>query len=173
MLASRLPLLLAFVSLLALGCAREAASDPRFRTPEATVHTLFEAYAVADVPEDQVRQRLAAHAQFQLRDAETYRRCFADFRDPSDEGLAGFVFGRLASFKDHLRYETHEDRAVITLPVPAGTPGARIVMLREEGAFRIVLADSVPREVAVQLRELHRRARANLERTGLIEGQGR
>ncbi|MFO0695126.1 MAG: hypothetical protein U0230_16315 [Polyangiales bacterium] len=173
MLASRLPLILALLSVWLLGCSREAASDPRFRTPEATIHTLFEAYDVADVPEDQIRQRLAAHAQFQLRDAETYRRCFADFRDPSDEGLAGFVFGRLVSFKDHLRYETHEDRAVVTLPVPRGTPGARIVLVRESGAFRIVLADSVPREVAVQLREIHRRARANLERTGVIEGEGR
>lgn len=159
--------------LVSLGCASGSGADPRFRTPEATIHTLFESYSVADVPEDQVRLRLAAHARFTLRDPTTYRACFADFRDPRDEGLAGFVFGRLVAFKDHLRYETRADRSVITLPVPAGAPGGRIVLERQDGAFRIVLAESVPREVALQLREVHRRARENLERRGVLEGEGR
>lgn len=64
--------------------------------------------------------------------------------------MASYVLGMLAAARDALRYETVADRGYV---IPR--EGMRIVMQRgEDGAYRIVLADSVPEDVRRSVLEL-------------------
>ena len=159
-----LPLLAALLAAL-LGCALlgcgAPATDARFATPEATVATLLRAYDLEDVSQDEVRARLAAHSRIHLRDHESYEACFADLSThPADQGLAGYVVGALAAGKDELRYHREGDRATVS---PA--EGVEIVMRRgEDGAYRVVLARSVPREVRARMASLAEHAEGRVAR---------
>jgi hypothetical protein len=148
------------------GCRGE---DARFSTPEATIATLFRSYGVDRLPESAVRARLAARAKFTLRDAATYERCFADFHPNVDDGVAGFVFGRLVSAKDHLAFSREGDAAAVRLPGDESAPAARVVLRDRGDGFRIVLAETVPANVAAQLRAIERRARETMQRSGAVE----
>ncbi len=144
--------LLALVStlLFALGCSGPEGAH-RFRTPEATVRSLFTAYGVEDVPEHAILARLGEGGRFVPEDAPGARACFADFRGPGDDALAGYVFGALAAGKDRLRYERDGDRATV-LPTGALGPDApRVVLRRLDGQWKIVLRESVPAEVRGRL----------------------
>lgn len=134
--ASLAPIVLGLV-----GCDGDATEvDARYSTPEHTLHTLFTAYGVESLSQDDIRLRMAAHSRFEIRDRASYEACFADLRTPTDEGLAGFVFGSLAAAKDDLRVSIAGDRATV-MPAEA----VRIVLLREDdGRWRISLAESVP-----------------------------
>jgi hypothetical protein len=144
-----------------VGCS-DPAPDPRFAAPEDVVRTLLAAYGVDGVPEQEIQRRMRERGQFDLRDEVTYRACFADYVGPADEGLAGYVFGALAARKDSLRVVRIGDRAHV-FPV-ADDQSHMIVMTRADGVYRISLRDSVPQRVQAQLRDVHRRARAQAER---------
>lgn len=142
------------LGLLALGCDDVTRTDPRFSTPEHTVETLLGAYGLEDVPQDEVRQRIGTHGAFELQDRAAYEACFADLDAPGGEGMAGYVFGMIAAAKDELRYETVAGRGYVT-----PRDGVRVVMERDEtGAYRIVLADSVPEETRRSLMQVERNA---------------
>lgn len=121
--------------------------DARFSTPEHTIRTLFSAYGVEDLSQQQIRDRMTRHGRFELRDRESYLACFADLETTADEGLAGFVFGALAAGKDDLRTTITNDRATVS-----PREGMNVVLLRSEsGRWRISLRDSVPDEVRTRL----------------------
>jgi hypothetical protein len=121
--------------------------DVRYSTPEHTITTLFTSYGIEDLTQDEVRQRMADNGRFELRDRDTYLSCFGDLETPTDEGLAGFVFGALAAGKDDLRTSIANDRATIS-----PRPGFDVVLHREEdGRWLISLTESVPDEVRVRL----------------------
>lgn len=154
--------ILAFVILaVALGgCDDSAAHDPRFADPAAALGSLFTAYGVQHTPEDEIQRRLAARSQFALHDRELYRECFSDWRSDHDEGLAGYVFGRLAAGKEHLRIEREGDRATITVFRDDAAAGPPVVLSRDARGWRFVLRESVPAEVRQQLYRVYERALA-------------
>ena len=123
------------------GCTSEP-PDPRFAEPEATVRTLFTVYDIADVGEAEVQGLLRDRVQFQVRDRAAYEACFADWRDPHDEGLAGFVFGRLAALKDHLRSVPDGPRINVTRLVSSAAD-VRAAM-GEHALTRVVLKPDLP-----------------------------
>lgn len=142
-----------FASLVISACAEP---DPRFSTPEKTVESLFEAYGVADVPEREIQRRLLMRERFELVSRAAMLETFADYRVEEQEGLTGFVFGRLVARKASLTYDCSEKRCEVR---PEGETDAPPVVLRKDGGeWKIVLAESVPPEVQRELLALHRRA---------------
>lgn len=142
------------------GCASDVPTDPRFAEPEATVRTLFTVYDVADLGEAEVQELLRQRVQFQVRDRAAYEACFADWRDPHDEGLAGFVFGRLAALKDHLRYERSADgNTMRVIPTRDGNEGHPVVLHYTDGGWKIALRESVPSELRQRLYRVYEEAR--------------
>ncbi|MAQ18904.1 MAG: hypothetical protein CMN30_29420 [Sandaracinus sp.] len=125
--------------------------DLRLLTPQTTVHTLLDAYGVLEVPQAEIDRRMELGRRFHLNDPDARRLVFADWDEPADEGLAGYVFGNLVRTKDDLRITITEDVA----HVRPGNPELRLrpVVLREDGpGWRIVLEESVPPAVATDLR---------------------
>lgn len=150
---------LALALVLLTACqGREA--DARFASPEATVETLLATYDLADVSQAEIRERMAAHRRFTLLDRDTYEACFADLgRGSSDEGMAGFVVGALAAGKDELVVDVDEGRATVS-----PRAGVEIVLREEDGAWRIVLARSVPAEVRERIASVAAHADGRLRR---------
>jgi hypothetical protein len=145
---------------LLLSACHERPVDARFASPEATVETLLTAYDLADVPQDEVRARMAAHARFTLLDRETYEACFADLGAASlDEGLAGFVVGALAAGKDELEVEIDGELARVS-----PREGVAITLRNEDGAWHIVLRDSVPAEIRERIASVAAHADGRLRR---------
>lgn len=145
-------------------------TDARFSTPEHTVRTLMGSYGLADATQEQIRERMAGHDRFEIQSRSTFRECFEDMGPTSgtagaaSEGAAGFVFGALAAGRDELEIALHGDRATI---VPR--QGVEIVMHRgQDGAYRIVLAESVPAEVRARMASLAQHADDRLRR-GITE----
>lgn len=138
---------LALVLVLA-ACEGTTTTDARYSTPEHTVETMLAAYGLADATQEQIREQLSARGHFELRDRRSYEACFEDYGSTSlDEGLAGFVFGSIAAGRDDLRVEMHGDRATVS-----PREGIEIVMHRDErGAYRVMLAESVPEAVRAQM----------------------
>lgn len=138
-----------------VGCGKKI--DPRFQSAEATLGTLFRAYGVDRTREPEVREHMQSGGKFKLRSEDEFRACFADYRGPLDEGLAGFVFGRLVARKDSLTFETKGDRTQVFIRDQSkGKPAA--VMVAEASGWKLSLKESVPADVAGKLRELYRRA---------------
>lgn len=156
--------LLAFV---AAGCGQdEPPVDLRFHTPQATVDTLFEAYGVMDISQEEVRRRMDERGRFHLHDPATYQLCFSDYGGPQDEGLAGFVFGSLAAAKDELRITMTQEEARV-FPNPDISSGRAVLLRRQpDGAWKIVLRQSVPREIQNQLYGVYHRAQQQAARAG-------
>lgn len=154
-----------------LGCEGATRTvDARFSTPEHTVRTLMSAYGLADATQEQIRERLAAHDRFEMQSRATFRACFEDLGPESgtagaaSEGVAGFVFGALAAGRDDMRVQIAGDRATVS-----PRAGVEIVMHRgDDGAFRIVLAESVPDEVRARMASLAHHADDRLRR-GIVE----
>lgn len=118
-------------------------TDPRLATPERTVQTLLAAHGIAGADRDEVQARVVAEGGFSIADREAYEACFADLDQPGGPGMAGYVLGLLAAAQGELRYETFEQRGVVQV-----REGVRVVMRRgDDGAYRIVLAESVPEDV--------------------------
>lgn len=130
-------------------------TDARFSTPERTVTTLLGTYGLNDMPQAEIHARLAERGSFELRDGVTWRACFVDIDRPGGEGMAGYVLGLLAAARDDIQYETIADRGY-------ASPRAdvRVVMQRgSDGAYRIVLAESVPETVRRGLLQIEENAR--------------
>jgi hypothetical protein len=160
--ARLLPIVLTLLALLGSpGCEESVTrTDSRFATPERTVETLLATYGLEDVPQEEIRTRMAERGAFELRDRETWRQCFVDLSRPGGEGMAGYVLGVLAAARDDLRYETVEEHGYV---IPRDD--IRIVMERDEtGAYRIVLAESVPEEVQRGLLQIEENARHRIPR---------
>ncbi|HEY8430304.1 MAG TPA: hypothetical protein VIL20_18110 [Sandaracinaceae bacterium] len=137
------------IGAVALGCGETSSADPRFATPERTVETLLEAHGAGEASEAELRARVA-EGGLRVVDRELFARCFADLDQPAGPALASYVLGMIAAARDALRYETIADRGYV---VPRD--GVRIVMRRgSDGAYRIVLSESVPEDVQRTLREL-------------------
>lgn len=137
------------LAVLALGCGEASHADPRFATPERTVETLLAAHGAGDASEGELQERIASGG-LAVVDRELHARCFADLDQPGGAAMASYVLGMLAAARDALRYETVADRGYV---IPR--EGMRIVMQRgEDGAYRIVLADSVPEDVRRSVLEL-------------------
>lgn len=140
--------------------------DARFSTPEHTALTLLGSYGLEHATQAEIREHMAQHDRFEMRDRRAYEACFADLRDgdAASEGLAGFVFGAIAAGRDDLRVQIAGDHATLT-----PRDGVEIVMRQgDDGAFRIVLAESVPTEVRTQLAAIAHHADERLRR-GLPE----
>lgn len=149
----RPPLVVLLTLGLASACGGSGShADLRYHTPQATVHTLLEAYGVLEVSQAEIDRRMEVGYRFHLSDPEARRLAFADWDEPADEGLAGYVFGNLVRAKDSLRISITEDVA----HVRSANPDVRIrpvVLQEDEVGWRIVLEDSVPPAVARDLRQ--------------------
>jgi hypothetical protein len=137
-------------------------ADPRFSTPERTIETLLSAYGLQELSQAEIRERFARRERFELRDRAAYQACFADLAGTAGEGFAGWVVGALAAGRDQLRVEIVGDRATVS-----PRDGVRIVLLRgRDGAYRILLRESVPEEVRRGLTMIAERAERRARRTG-------
>jgi hypothetical protein len=136
-----------------VGCGgSEGHDDLRYHTPQATVHTLLEAYGILDLPQKEIDRRMDIGRRFHLSDPEARRLAFADWDEPADEGLAGYVFGNLARAKDSLRISITEDVAHVR-SANAEVRIRPVVLQEDDIGWRIVLEDSVPPAVARDLRQ--------------------
>ncbi|MEM9190375.1 MAG: hypothetical protein AAGF12_14415 [Myxococcota bacterium] len=161
----RLPLpVLGSVLLLLAGCEEP---DPRFASPEATLDTMMDAYGVLGFTQDEIQERMRVGGRFQLRDEASYRACFAEFGGPQDEGLAGFVFGTVAAGKDQMRIDLQDDRAHV-FPNPDRIDRS-VVLVRQNGEWKISLEESVPADVRHRLRQDYLRMSQRNRRAGALE----
>lgn len=169
-LLMRLPALRAVVAVAVLalsgwagtlgGCEGMTRTDSRYATPERTIETLLTAYGIEDVPQDELRGRIASGGSFRLVDRPAYEGCFFDMEGSFGEGLAGYVLGALAAGREDIRTVITGDRAVVS-----PREGVDVVLRRDEtGAWRIVLRDSVPDEVLERMAAVAERAERTLRR---------
>lgn len=134
-----------------MACGADLPPDLRYATPRATLGTLFEAWGVDALTAADVEARKARGRGFHLSDPASFRGCFADWEQPADEALAGYVFGVLAPAKDALRVVPGAER---TLVFAEDAPP--VVLRRDEGGWRIVLGESVPASTRRHLGEAAR-----------------
>ncbi len=159
---------LVMIALLSLGLSAGCEEEPRdlrYRTALATVQTLFEAYGVNGLSQDEVRERMQVRGRFHLSDPEGFRGCFVDYQGDQDESLAGYVFGRLAAAKDDLRFEPGEQRVLIHTSEGGDAPDP-VVLLREGEEWKISLLQSVPASVRTQLHGIFMRTKQRALREG-------
>jgi hypothetical protein len=161
-----LPLAVTLLAAMTPACEDDPA-DPRFATPEATIQTLLGAYGVEDMTQEQIQAHMRARGRFELRDEATYRACFVRFTGPEDEGLAGFVFGTIASGKDQLRIARVDDQ-VHVFPNPDRRDRYVLLVERDEG-WKIDLEASVPSEIRSALQNDYARVQKRNARTGAPE----
>jgi hypothetical protein len=143
--------------LLTLSCTRDPAPTG-FESPSATIDSLFRAYGVQDISQQEARRRLEARERFELRDQELFRSCFSDWQGEHDHGLGGFVFGQLVAAKDELQISVEEGTARVRV-ASATSELQPIVLVKQGQAWRIDLRQSVPPQVRQSLYEVYRRAR--------------
>ncbi len=143
--------------LLFAACTRDPA-PVGFETPEATINTLFRAYGVEKMTQDEARQRLRARERFELLDGELFRSCFADWQGEHDQALGGFVFGQLVAAKDDLRVSAKDDVAEVAV-APDSADIDPIVLVKLDRAWKIDLRKSIPPTIRQSLYEVYRRAR--------------
>ena len=143
--------------LLAASCTREPVPTG-FESPSATLDSLFRAYGVQDMPQDEARRRLQAHERFELLDSTLFRACFSDWQGEHDQALGGFVFGQLVAGKDELEIEIDQGTARVR-PASAPVELTPIVLVKQGRAWKIDLRQSVPPKVRQSLYEVYRRAR--------------
>ncbi|MGB3053047.1 MAG: hypothetical protein WBB42_18735 [Polyangiales bacterium] len=152
------PLILAALAVLLIASCKGEPTPTGFESPSATIDSLFRAYGVQDIPQDEARRRLQAHERFELRDSKLFRTCFSDWQGEHDHALGGFVFGQLVAGKDELEI----DLEGATAKVRAASASAEltpIVLIKQDRAWKIDLRKSVPPQVRQGLYEVYRRAR--------------
>jgi hypothetical protein len=143
--------------LLMVSCASDPAPTG-FESPSATIDSLFRAYGVQDISQQEARRRLEARERFELRDQELFRGCFSDWQGEHDQGLGGFVFGQLVAAKDELQISVEEGTAQVRV-ASAASELQPIVLVKQGQAWRIDLRQSVPPQIRQGLYEVYRRAR--------------
>ena len=80
-------------------------SEPKptgFESPSAAIDSLFRAYGVQDISQEEARRRLQGRERFELLDESLFKSCFSDWQGEHDHALGGFVFGQLVAAKDEL-----------------------------------------------------------------------
>lgn len=138
-------------------CKSESAPTG-FESPSATIDSLFRAYGVHDISQDEARRRLQARERFELLDEGLFRSCFSDWQGEHDQALGGFVFGQLVAAKDELQITADEDIAKVRA-ASASEALQPIVLIKQDSAWKIDLRKSVPPKIRQSLYEVYRRAR--------------
>lgn len=149
------------IATLALFLMASCKRDPvptGFESPSATIDSLFRAYGVQDISQNEARRRLEARERFELRDQALFQSCFSDWQGEHDHGLGGFVFGQLVAAKDELQISI-EDGAAQVRAASASRELQPIVLVKQAGAWKIDLRQSVPPQIRQSLYEVYRRAR--------------
>lgn len=147
-----------------MACGEEHDPDPRFATPEATLHTLLSTYGVEGMSQQEIREVMRQRGRFRLRDEQTYRACFDDYEGPHHEGLAGFVFGTVAAGKDQLEVTNVQGKAHV-FPNPDRRDRS-VVLIERDGEWKISLRESVPSEVRKALLSEYQRVSERNRRAG-------
>jgi len=143
--------------LLLASCKRDRAPTG-FESPSATIDSLFRAYGVQDISQNEARRRLEARERFELRDQGLFKSCFSDWQGEHDHGLGGFVFGQLVAAKDELQISVEDETAQVR--AASASPELQpIILVKQAGAWKIDLRQSVPPRVRQSLYEVYRRAR--------------
>jgi len=143
---------------LMLGSCKHEPAPTGFDSPSATIDSLFRAYGVQDMSQDEARRRLQARQRFDLRDPGLFRSCFSDWQGEHDQALGGFVFGQLVAAKDELQITAGQDSAEVRA-ASASRELQPIVLVKQDEAWKIDLRRSVPRKIRQSLYEVYRRAR--------------
>lgn len=108
--------------------------------------------------QDEARRRLQARERFELLDEQLFQSCFSDWQGEHDHALGGFVFGQLVAGKDELQITVENDNAQVR--AASASPELKsIVLVKQNGAWKIDLRQSVPPKVRQSLYEVYRRAR--------------
>ena len=150
-------MLAALLLLFATSCKREPVPTG-FESPSATIDSLFRAYDVEDISQQEARRRLQARERFSLVDVDLFRRCFSDWQGEHDHALGGFVFGQLVAAKDELEITVEDDIARVRV-APEESEMRPIVIVKPDRAWKIDLRQSIAPEVRQRLYEVYRRAR--------------
>jgi len=149
---------LAAVTVLVIASCKGEAVPTGFESPSATIDSLFRAYDVQDISQDEARRRLQARERFDLRDEGLFRSCFSDWQGDHDHALGGFVFGQLVAAKDELEISIEDDTARVRA-ASASEDLQPIVLVLRSAAWKIDLRQSVPPKIRQSLYEVYRRAR--------------
>jgi hypothetical protein len=151
-------LVFVFFAVLAIVSCKAEKARVGFESPSATIDSLFRAYGVQEMPQQEARRRLQARERFELLDPDLFRSCFSDWEGDHDHALGGFVFGQLVAGKDELDITVEEH--VARVRVTSSSPELQPIVLVERGkAWKIDLRQSVPPDVRQSLYEVYRRAR--------------
>jgi len=140
-----------------MSCKSESAPTG-FESPSATIDSLFRAYGVQDISQDEARRRLQARERFELLDKQLFQNCFSDWQGEHDHALGGFVFGQLVAAKDELEITVEDDTAQVRA-ASASPELQAMVLVKHNGAWKIDLRQSVPPKIRQSLYEVYRRAR--------------
>jgi hypothetical protein len=140
-----------------MSCKTESAPTG-FESPSATIESLFRAYDLQDISQEEARRRLEARERFELLNGQLFRKCFSDWEGEHDQALGGFVFGQLVAAKDELLI-TVEDHTAQVRAASASPELQPIVLVEQGGAWKIDLRQSVPPKIRQSLYEVYRRAR--------------
>jgi len=140
-----------------MSCKSESAPDG-FESPSAAIDSLFRAYGVREMAQDEARRRLQARERFELLDVQLFQSCFSDWQGEHDHALGGFVFGQLVAGKDELQIIVANDSAQVRA-ASAASELKPIVLVKQSGGWKIDLRQSVPPKVRQSLYEVYRRTR--------------
>lgn len=151
-------MLVAVAVLIGVTACKRDAGQSGFESPRAAIDSLFAAYGVKDLSQQEARRRLQARERFELLDPKLFRSCFSDWEGEHDHALGGFVFGQLVAGKDELQI-TIEDRTAEVRAASASAELQPIVLAERDGLWKIDLRQSVPPQVRQSLYEVYRRAR--------------
>ena len=151
-------LVVAALAVFAIASCKSEPVPTGFESPSATIDSLFRAYGVQDMSQDEARRRLQAHERFELLDSKLFRSCFSDWHGEHDHALGGFVFGQLVAAKDELEISAEDDLATVRA-ASASIELQSIVLVKQDRAWKIDLRKSVPSQVRQSLYEVYRRAR--------------
>jgi len=140
------------------GSCKTESAPTGLESPSATIDSLFRAYGVQDISQEEARRRLQARERFELLDEQLFQSCFSDWQGEHDHALGGFVFGQLVAGKDELQI-TIEDDAAKVRAASASVELQPIVLVKQQEAWKIDLRQSVPPKIRQSLYEVYRRAR--------------
>jgi hypothetical protein len=129
-----------------------------FESPSATIDSLFAAYGVQEMSQNEARRRLQARERFELLQPDLFRSCFSDWQGEHDQALGGFVFGQLVAAKEELEISIEHDVATVRV-APASSKIQPIVVVKQNHAWKIDLRQSIPPKIRQSLYEVYRRAR--------------
>jgi hypothetical protein len=150
--------ILAAVAVFVIASCKSEPVPTGFESPSATIDSLFRAYDVQDISQDEARRRLQARERFELLDEGLFRSCFSDWQGDHDHALGGFVFGQLVAGKDELEISIEDDTARVRA-ASASEDLQPIVLVMRNAAWKIDLRQSVPPKIRQSLYEVYRRAR--------------